>query len=284
MTIAALIAAETWLGASGWARGSQTCNGTRPAFNANPNASATNATSRAAAGGVAAAMSSKPMLPAPAASRARPASTARKLAWVSTAYQARAGRTEGRLAWSAATSTVEASAISSQPVRKTTTSPAAVTSSIPARNTAYAVQALREAAGPCGVAAAEPSAQRADRAHERHEQAGQPVRLEAQRDQPGVQHRRHVPPGEGKHPAGSAGQPQQRAGRSRRDAAGPGRGEHRGQHRDDGQGQLGKQPPGRAAHRRVSVRSAAVIWPGEGGQPGTATSTGTKSATVPATP
>ena len=36
LTIAALISADTGLGASGWARGSQACNGTRPAFDPNP--------------------------------------------------------------------------------------------------------------------------------------------------------------------------------------------------------------------------------------------------------
>ena len=31
-----LISAETWLGAAGWASGSQTCSGTRPAFEPAP--------------------------------------------------------------------------------------------------------------------------------------------------------------------------------------------------------------------------------------------------------
>ena len=34
--MAALISAETGLGASGWARGSQACMGTSPAFDPNP--------------------------------------------------------------------------------------------------------------------------------------------------------------------------------------------------------------------------------------------------------
>ena len=43
MTIAALIGADTWLGASGWARGSQTWTGTSPAFVAKPPANRANA-------------------------------------------------------------------------------------------------------------------------------------------------------------------------------------------------------------------------------------------------
>ena len=36
LVITPLISAETWLGAAGWASGSQTCSGTMPAFDPAP--------------------------------------------------------------------------------------------------------------------------------------------------------------------------------------------------------------------------------------------------------
>ena len=52
-TIAALITAETWLGASGWARGSQTWTGTTPALVRNPATSSNQATvARPPVGGI----------------------------------------------------------------------------------------------------------------------------------------------------------------------------------------------------------------------------------------
>ncbi|CKU53532.1 Uncharacterised protein [Mycobacterium tuberculosis] len=46
LTIAALINADTGLGASGWARGSQACSGTRPAFEPNPTSVSINTAAR----------------------------------------------------------------------------------------------------------------------------------------------------------------------------------------------------------------------------------------------
>jgi hypothetical protein len=83
------------------------------------------------------------------ANRAKPVARVRKLRWVITEYQAAAGRTAGRSAWSERTSTVDATAIVSQPRRNETTSPADGTMSMPSRKSANADHPVREAAGPC---------------------------------------------------------------------------------------------------------------------------------------
>ena len=74
LTIAADIRADTWLGASGCARGSQTCSGTRPAFDPNPASASTN-TSRPACS--ATARWRRPGSPAKDSSPAAPASSTR---------------------------------------------------------------------------------------------------------------------------------------------------------------------------------------------------------------
>src|SRR5262249_9154360 len=94
LTIAADISAETWLGASAWARGSHGCRGTAPAFDANPHRHSTNTVPLTAAGTAELcpriAMKSDP---AAAASHARPSSRATNPAWVIAAYHTAAGRT-----------------------------------------------------------------------------------------------------------------------------------------------------------------------------------------------
>ena len=145
----ALISAEAWLGASGWARGSHTCSGTRPDFAAKPTTSRTNATLPATDDGSALASTPKPTPPVCPTSTANPARIATRLRCVMTAYQSAASRAAGLRACSASTRTVEAPAMSSQASRKLTTSAAAGTSCIPRRNTASAAHWLREADGPC---------------------------------------------------------------------------------------------------------------------------------------
>ena len=45
-----LISAETWLGAAGWASGSQACSGTRPAFDPAPSRTSTRTSVRSTDG------------------------------------------------------------------------------------------------------------------------------------------------------------------------------------------------------------------------------------------
>ncbi len=97
-TIAALITAETWLGASGWARGSQTWSGTSPALVAKPMSS--NRKAAIPVGPViwAAEIWVNVVLWALLATRAKPVARLRKLRCVITAYQTAAVRTAGRSA------------------------------------------------------------------------------------------------------------------------------------------------------------------------------------------
>ena len=53
-----LMSAETWLGAAGWASGSQTCSGTRPALEPAPISASTRTTAATAAAGGASRMTS----------------------------------------------------------------------------------------------------------------------------------------------------------------------------------------------------------------------------------
>ena len=149
LTIAALITAETWLGAAGWARGNQTWNGTAPALVANPAISSAKAIDAWRDLGSTALMASKPVPPPSAASTVKPSSSSPKLRWVIAAYQSAADRTSSRSRCSVSTSTVEASAISSHISRNETASAAAGTSCIETRNAGSATQEVREAAGPC---------------------------------------------------------------------------------------------------------------------------------------
>ena len=94
--MAALITAETWLGAAGWARGNHTCTGTMPALVANPAASSTNATDAEVDPGSRAPIRSKPTPPASTARTANPRSRSTKLSWVSAAYHSAACLTSAR--------------------------------------------------------------------------------------------------------------------------------------------------------------------------------------------
>ena len=86
--MAADMRAETGPGASGWARGSQTCSGTAPAFDPNPTTASTNAASapRARGAGRRAAITAKDWLPAWLASSTSAKSNAAAPNWVITAY------------------------------------------------------------------------------------------------------------------------------------------------------------------------------------------------------
>ena len=147
--MAALMTADTWLGASGCARGSQTCRGTIPALLANPTISRANATDAVPESAGTRAIAVKPVPPPAAARTANPSKSITKLKWVITEYHRAAERTGARWAWSARSSTVEATAISSQHSRNETASAAAGTSCSASRNKAIADQEVREAAGPC---------------------------------------------------------------------------------------------------------------------------------------
>ena len=142
------MAAETWLGASACARGSHTCNGTRPALVPNPRTSNTKATAAVNEPAPTEAICANPVPPEALASTEKPASTRRKLSWVIAAYHSAADRTCGRLAWSVSTRIVEASAISSHMSRNATMSAPAGTSCMPTSKTASAAQLVLDAAGP----------------------------------------------------------------------------------------------------------------------------------------
>ncbi len=81
------MSADTWLGAAGCARGSQTWSGITPALPAKPSARRTKAASRVAGAraGAAARQSANRRLPTPAPSRSMPASKQARPAWVMTA-------------------------------------------------------------------------------------------------------------------------------------------------------------------------------------------------------
>ena len=109
LTMAALITAETWLGASGWARGSQTWTGTAPALVRNPATRSSQATvagppvggSRGDGGEVDRARLRGQHAEAGDEQQEADGGS-------STAYQSPAPRTSGRSRWSASTSAVDA--------------------------------------------------------------------------------------------------------------------------------------------------------------------------------
>ena len=84
LTIAALISAETGLGASGCARGNQACSGTRPALEPNPTSVRTNTAVRAP-GGTADRSANRSAPPAARTARIRPSRIAANPSWVITA-------------------------------------------------------------------------------------------------------------------------------------------------------------------------------------------------------
>ena len=124
------ISADTGLGASGWARGSQTCRGTAPAFDAKPASASMNARERTAGGIPPAArrMSAKDCPPACGLIRTNARRIAAAPAWVITAYHCAASR--AWLRWCpVSSSSREDSAISSQAAMNVATLAAVGTSS-----------------------------------------------------------------------------------------------------------------------------------------------------------
>ncbi len=96
--MAADISAETWLGASGCARGSQACSGTRPAFDPNPARTRTNTVPFTRRGQVRCGLRERGerVTVRVAAKSISPARTHTKPRWVITAYQRAASATSGR--------------------------------------------------------------------------------------------------------------------------------------------------------------------------------------------
>ena len=97
-TIAPDISAETGLGASGCARGSQTCSGTAPAFDAKPARASTNTAERTASGSAPAwsRIAANDWPPACAPDRTSASRIAAAPAWVITAYHWAAARASAR--------------------------------------------------------------------------------------------------------------------------------------------------------------------------------------------
>src|SRR4051812_47590086 len=129
--MAALINADTWLGASAWARGSHGCSGTAPDLDANPIRHSRN-TPPLTAGDRAPDLSRMVVKSAPVApaSHVSPMRMVTKPAWVIAAYQIAAGRTWSWWRCSVITSSSDVTAISSQANRNVGTLAAAGTSSI----------------------------------------------------------------------------------------------------------------------------------------------------------
>ena len=116
--MAALISAETLLGDSACARGSQGCSGTAPALPAMPKTSNRKMTAATTGGNPPATDRrwAKSAPPAAADNHTAPTSRATNPAWVSTAYQVAAPRTAGWCLCSVRTRSSEVIAISSQPI------------------------------------------------------------------------------------------------------------------------------------------------------------------------
>ena len=146
--MAPLIAALTWLGASGSTLGTQTCSGTSSALPPNPRMNRTKARFAAAEPGSRPSAALKLVPPVAAASTAKPARMKKKLSWLMAEYQIPAEETDARAAWSASSSTVDPSVMISHASRNDTESAAAGTSCMPTRKTGIAAQAVRLAAGP----------------------------------------------------------------------------------------------------------------------------------------
>ena len=124
------MSAETGEGASGWARGSQTCSGTAPAFDPKPARARTNARDRTA-GGIPpawAAIAAKDWPPACAPIRTNASRIAAAPAWVITAYHWAASRASRRRC-PVSSSSSDDSAISSQAAMNVAMLAAAGTSS-----------------------------------------------------------------------------------------------------------------------------------------------------------
>ena len=124
------MSADTGLGASGWARGSHTCSGTAPAFDAKPASARMNARERTAGGTPAAParIAANDWPPACAPSRTSASRIAAAPACVITAYHWAASLASGRRC-PVSSSSREDSAISSQAAMNVAMLPAAGTSS-----------------------------------------------------------------------------------------------------------------------------------------------------------
>lgn len=149
--MAALINAETGLGASGWARGSHACSGTAPALDVNAAATSTNTSPRSVGDTpcAPARRAAKVSPPACAAKTENPTSRRISPRWVITAYQAPACRTEARSRCSASTSSSEPSAISSHSTRNVDTDAATGTRTKVSANSGSTPCAVRDPS-PCG--------------------------------------------------------------------------------------------------------------------------------------
>ncbi len=148
VTIAALMSAETGLGASGWARGSQACSGTRPALEPKPISARMKTPSRVPWLGCAWRSASK-VSPCPAAaSQESPARMATSPMCVMTAYQTPASRTASSRGCPDRISTSDPAAISSQAASSVDTEAAAGTSSRLTANSGHVACATRPDSAP----------------------------------------------------------------------------------------------------------------------------------------
>ena len=180
--MAALITADTWLGASGWARGSHTCSGTMPGLASRTRRSAaTKATDADAEPGVHAAPS--PSNAGPARGRGQDGEPEQEQHEAEMGHDRvpQGGRAHrGAPAWSASTSTVEATAISSQHSRNETTSPAARHQL--QRQQEHRAAPTRRCArrpGPARSRSRRPRPRAPTAPGHHHEEAAEPVRVEA---------------------------------------------------------------------------------------------------------
>src|SRR5512139_331051 len=145
LTMAADMSADTWLGASAWARGSHGCSGTAPALDANPARHNRNTPPLAAADREP--LSVRIVVKSAAVaivSQASPNRRAMNPAWVMAAYQTAAGRTCSLWRCSVITSNSDVTAINSHTARNVGTLPAAGTNSIEAANTGSTPIAARD--------------------------------------------------------------------------------------------------------------------------------------------
>src|SRR5579859_1181152 len=150
-TIAALISADTGLGASGWARGSHACSGTSPHLEPKPTSVNTRTSVRVADGIVPVFAIRAVNVSAPRADAdhtSKPTSNARNPSCVITAYSSPAARTLGSR-WELSTSTSELTAINSQPSRNVVIDPASATSNIAATNTGSSSNEIRGSRSRC---------------------------------------------------------------------------------------------------------------------------------------
>ena len=262
----------------------------RPSTRTRPGTARTPVRPRPVTGARAARTAAKESPRAGAASTSSPIRIATNPRWVITAYQRPADATAARRRCSATTSSSEVSAISSQHTSNVATLPATGTSSSDTTNSGSTACTPRPSRCPSRRAVPDPvdRRDRGDRAAHGEEHPAQRVHRKhhaRQRQQPGQLRPTTLPTHRGD------------PGRRRR-APQPRRSAHRP--RPDGRprgkqqcGQHGAQQPRTSAelnadrdqvHRPVSVRSAATIASGRGGQPGTSRSTGTTSPTAPTTP